>query len=66
MERAGKYYPKVTAVDVPQWTSWQELLTGSVVIGGSAAAVYLKHRFLFGLIKGQPSVADCSDCSTIG
>ena len=27
--------------------NFQELLTGSVMIGGSAAAVYLKHRYSF-------------------
>ena len=28
--------------------NFQELLTGSVMIGGSAAAVHLKHRYSFG------------------
>ena len=27
--------------------NFQELLTGSVMIGGSAAAVHLKHRYSF-------------------
>ena len=27
--------------------NFQELLTGSVMIGGSAAAIHLKHRYSF-------------------
>ena len=31
--------------------NFQELLTGSVMIGGSAAAVHLKHRYSFDFVK---------------
>lgn len=53
--------------------NFQELLTGSVMIGGSAVALHLKHRYsfdadhiLFGSNKGQPSIADSSTYPTTG
>ena len=33
--------------------NFQELLTGSVMIGGSAAAVHLKHRYSFEIDLSQ-------------